>query len=149
MKLRPSLWLVPVVAGIGSAVTLVFGLVNAASEDGGLTAVPDPGELLEMIAVLVIVGGVFGLIALACIAVPFGRIDERGFWQLTQGQGMYLVRPLGHGERFVATGRQCFILRADGEYERMRLYRWTLSKRTWAVLEERYPVELPETQQAE
>lgn len=141
MKLRPSLWIVQVVAAIGVAVTLVFVIAGALSDGDDLTAVPTGDDLLEPLAAIAIVAGVFALIALACIAIPFARIDERGFWQFAQGQGMHLVRPLGHGERIVAAERQLFILCADGEYERLRLYRWTLSKRTWAVLEARYPLE--------
>ncbi|GAA2160890.1 MULTISPECIES: hypothetical protein [Glycomyces] len=141
MKLRPSLWIVPIVAAIGVAVTLAFILIGALSDGDDLTAAPTGGDLLELLAVIAIVAGVFALIALVCIAIPFARIDERGFWQFTQGQGMYLVRPLGHGERIVVSERQCFVLCADGEYERLRIRRWTLSKRTWAVLEARYPLE--------
>jgi hypothetical protein len=149
MKLRPSLWFVPVVAAIGVAVTLAFGLAAAVSDGDDLTAVPAAGELLELLAVLGIVGGVFGLIALACIAIPFARVDERGYWQFTQGQGMHLVRPLGHGERFVSSERRLFILCADGEYERLRIFRWTLSKRTWTRLEALYPSDVPEPQRAD
>lgn len=54
---------------------------------------------------------------------------------------MYLVRPLRHGERTVAADRQGFVLRADREYERLPVRRWTLSKRTWAMVEAQYPLE--------
>lgn len=149
MKLRPSLWIVPIAAAIGAAVTLAFGLAAAVSDGDDLTAVPAAGELLELLAVLGIAGGVFGLIALACIAIPFARVDERGYWQFTRGGGMHLSRPLGHGERFVSFERQLFILRADGEHERLRMFRWTLSKRTWARLEALYPSDVPDPQRAD
>lgn len=148
MKLRPSLWMVPVVGGIGAAVALVFGIADGVQDGDDLTVIPDFHELLELLAVLGIVGGVFGVIALACLAIPFAKVDERGYWEFKQGLGMHLTRPLEYGERFVASERQFFVLRTDGEYERLRIYRWTLSKHTWAKLEERYPFEAPERETA-
>ncbi|MFG3342918.1 hypothetical protein [Glycomyces sp. NPDC048151] len=139
MKLRPSLWMVPIVGAFGAAVTLVFGLVDSVQDGDDLSAVPDLAALLEILAVLGIAGGVFALITLACLAIPFAKVDERGYWEVRQGAGMQLTRPLERGERFVASDRRLFVLRPDGEYERLRLFRWTLSKRTWAKLEERYP----------
>ncbi|MFC3491693.1 hypothetical protein [Glycomyces rhizosphaerae] len=130
MKLRPPFASVPIVAGICGAVGFVLTLF-------------DPGDdldLVKLLAVTVLCGGIPGLITLACIAIPFARVDERGFWQFLNNQGMRLVRPIGHGERFVVDSRRLFVLRADGEYERIKLYRWNVSRRTWARLEAAYPL---------
>ncbi|MDA1358910.1 hypothetical protein O1R50_04710 [Glycomyces luteolus] len=134
MKLRFSFASVPIAAGIAAAAGFVFTLF-------------DPGDdmdFVELAAATAIIGGIVALIALVCLAIPHSKIDERGFWQFLNNGGMQLVRPIGHGERFVVRERRLFVLRADGEYEQLKLYRWSVSRSTWARLAAAYPLELAE-----
>lgn len=139
MKLRYSLTSVPITGGIGAAVGFVLTLI-------------DPGDsmdFVELFLVSAVTGAIPALIALLAAAIPHSRIDEGGFWQLAQSGGMALMRPIGHGERFVVDERRLFVLRADGEYEKLKLYRWMISRRAWARLEAAYPLELAEQESAD
>jgi hypothetical protein len=137
MKLRYSLTSVPITGGIGAAIGFVLTLI-------------DPGDsmdFVELFLVSAITGAIPAFIALLVFAIPHSRIDEGGFWQLAQSGGMVLMRPIGHGERFVVDERRLFVLRADGEYEKLKLYRWMISRRAWARLEAAYPLQ-PAAQEA-
>jgi hypothetical protein len=131
MKIRVPIGLLPILSGIGMALGL------AISFSGDPTAEFD---LLEWLLAPAAFTGLFALIALLSLAIPFAKVDERGFWYFVKGQGMLLIRPLGHGERFVVADARLWIQRSDGERERMRLARRQTSRKTWALLEAAYPV---------
>jgi hypothetical protein len=132
MKFRYPFASVPIVAGICAAIGFVITLI-------------DPGDDMDFVKLFLVAsicGGIPGLITLACLAIPFAKLDERGYWQYLSNQGMQLVRPIRHGERFVVDERRLFVLLTDGEYEQIKLPRWAASKRVWARLEAAYPLEL-------
>lgn len=128
MKIRPSLRIPSVIIVVCTLVALVAGyLFNPTFTFEGSEWLYSTGALV----------GIGTLIMLPCAAIPFAKVDEKGFWRWNNG--LRLTRPLRAGERFAIADDRLWIQLADGEWERVRLPRWQTSPKTWARLEAEYP----------